>query len=125
MPLGGGETREGDSFERVGFETYSRVINNQGEQGYFRRTSRNSGLSGRLRGWIGSFADQIYPILAVAHFHQAYNNHAAASQALRCAHGLCEAQGSLDNGGGITIPRAAGFSRGTRCFPFTSMVWAQ
>ena len=72
-------------------ETYGRVINNQGERGFFRHTPRNSGLSGKLRGWIGSFADQVYPIYALTHFYQAYKNQRAAEQALCCAHSLCEA----------------------------------
>jgi len=75
-------------------KTYTLVMNNQGEQGYFRHLGRN-GVSGRLRGWMGSFADQIYPVYALTQLFRAYQDDTAAQQALGCAHSLCQAQGSL------------------------------
>ena len=76
-------------------KTYRLVINNQGEQGFFRHLARSKSISGRLRGWMGSFADQVYPIYGLTQLFKAYQNEPAVQQALRCAHGLCQAQGAL------------------------------
>jgi hypothetical protein len=75
-------------------KTYKLVMDNQGKQGYFRHLGRNS-VGGRLRGWMGSFADQVYPIYALTQLFQAYQDETAVQEALRCTHGLCQAQGSL------------------------------
>jgi len=74
-------------------EVLRRLKNNQGKHGIFGHSSRTGSLSGRTRGWIGSFADQVYPIYAMALFSKAYGDHAAEMRALQCARAICQAQG--------------------------------
>jgi hypothetical protein len=66
---------------------------NQGERGIFGHTARTRSIRGVFRGRIGSFADQIYPIYALAKASQAYPIEKAAERALDCALTICEAQG--------------------------------
>lgn len=81
------------SLEKLAFETYRTLTKNQGERGFFGHLSTSGSLSGIVRGRIGSFADQVYPIYAFAQFSKAYGHDQAAERALKCAHGLCEEQG--------------------------------
>jgi hypothetical protein len=76
-------------------ETYSLLQSNQGEHGFFRHLTPNGTLASALRGRIGSFADQVYPIYAFSKFGQALQNRAALDSARRCAEAICHAQGSL------------------------------
>jgi len=46
-----------------------------------------------LRGHIGSFADQVYPIYALARFGQAYGVQPAVEMAGRCGEAICRMQG--------------------------------
>jgi len=48
-----------------------------------------------VRGWIGSFADQVYPIYAMTKFLQIYQDEGALQAAVTCAQALCQAQGQL------------------------------
>jgi hypothetical protein len=48
-----------------------------------------------LRGRIGSFADQVYPILALAYFAEAFDDEGALAAARTCARAICEVQGPL------------------------------
>jgi len=75
-------------------EVYSRLIANQGKHGIFGHAARSGSLAGRTRGWIGSFADQVYPIYAMATFAKAYGEQEAEARALQCAHAICESQGN-------------------------------
>ncbi len=76
-------------------ETYALLLRNQGEKGAFGHLSRNKSLSGIVRGGVGSFADQVYPIYAMSKFSQAFGNDQARNRALDCGLNICEAQGSL------------------------------
>jgi hypothetical protein len=76
-------------------ETYSRLVRNQGEQGVFGHSARNKSIAGMVRGGIGSFADQVYPIYAFTKFSQACHYAEAIERARACALNICEAQGSL------------------------------
>jgi hypothetical protein len=76
-------------------ETYQLLIKNQGQQGFFGHLSTSKSLEGIARGRTGSFADQVYPIYAMAQYHKAFHNPEAASRARQCALGICEAQGPL------------------------------
>jgi hypothetical protein len=78
----------------LAFETYRRLIRNQDGQGLFCHVVRNKSIAGMLRGGIGSFADQVYPIYAMTKFSQAYQFGQATERALDCALTICEAQGS-------------------------------
>jgi hypothetical protein len=74
-------------------ETYRRLRTNQGDSGIFGHIGTAGSIAGRFRGRIGSFADQVYPIYAIAKFVQAYHVAKATESALDCALTLCQAQG--------------------------------
>ena len=48
-----------------------------------------------MRGRIGSFADQVYPIYAFSQFAKAYQLDEPLRLALRCGNAICSLQGSL------------------------------
>jgi hypothetical protein len=75
-------------------QTFHLLRENQGERGIFGHTARTRSIRGVIRGRIGSFADQIYPIYAMAKASQAYPIEKAAERALDCALTICEAQGA-------------------------------
>ena len=74
-------------------DTYRRLERNQGDHGFFGHLSTKNSLTGRLRGRIGSFADQIYPIYAMSKFAKVFHLEAALGRALECASAVCRAQG--------------------------------
>ena len=80
-------------FEAIAFKTYDLLSKNQGARGFFGHLSTSGSLNGFIRGRIGSFADQVYPIYGMAHFAKAYQHDKAAERALKCAVGICEEQG--------------------------------
>ena len=53
------------------------------------------GVKGMLRGRLGSFADQVYPIYAFAWAHRAFGFASALDIANACAANICRAQGAL------------------------------
>ena len=74
-------------------ETYQLLKKNQGEHGVFSHLAENGGLTGLMRGRMGSFADQVYPVYALAKFSRAYQVPKAVERALDTALTLCELQG--------------------------------
>ena len=76
-------------------KTFHLLKNNQGEKGIFRHLARGASLAGALRGRIGSLADQVYPIYALAQFAQAFESKEALAMASACAEAICRAQGPL------------------------------
>lgn len=74
-------------------ETYHRIEENQGEYGLFGHMSTRNSLTGRLRGRIGSFADQIYPVYAMSKFAQVFQVEDPLGPAMECATAICGAQG--------------------------------
>jgi hypothetical protein len=79
----------------VARETYNLLIQNQGKNGCFGHLAAHGSLKGSVRGWIGSFADQVYPIYGMTQFSQAFGDDLALRRARECAFAICEAQGSL------------------------------
>jgi hypothetical protein len=73
-------------------ETYNRIRQNYGGQGVFRHEAKIS-INGKLRGKIGSFADQVYPIYAFSLYSQQMNNEEALMISKDCAQKMCEHQG--------------------------------
>lgn len=73
--------------------TYHRIEENQGEYGLFGHLNTKNSLAGRLRGRIGSFADQIYPIYAMSKFAKVFQVEDPLGPALECATAICGAQG--------------------------------
>jgi hypothetical protein len=76
-------------------ETYHRIEENQGEYGFFGHMSTKNSVAGRVRGRIGSFADQIYPIYAMSKFAKVFQVEDPLGPGLECATALCGAQGEL------------------------------
>ncbi len=74
-------------------QAYTRLIENQGKSGIFGHASKTGSLAGRTRGWIGSFADQVYPIYALSLFYKVFGERAAEARALECGLLICQAQG--------------------------------
>lgn len=75
------------------FEAYKLIMQNQGPHGIFGHSATYRSLSGLFRGHIGSFADQVYPIYALAKFAHAYGMQPALQAAQRCAEAICRMQG--------------------------------
>jgi hypothetical protein len=86
---------EAETVGDVARETYNLLIGNQGKHGYFGHLVSNRSLKATLRGHIGSFADQVYPIYAMTQFFQAFGDESALGRALECARAICQAQGPL------------------------------
>lgn len=82
-----------DRLTNLAMKTYQRLEQNQGEHGYFGHMNSKNFLAGRVRGRIGSFADQVYPIYAISKFSQAFHSKDALIRAERCARAICNAQG--------------------------------
>ena len=87
--------KELPDIEPLAFATYNILTKNQGGHGFFAHSCTSGNFLGRLRGRFGSFADQVYPIYAMAQFSKVYRNEEAATRALKCALAICEAQGPL------------------------------
>ena len=75
--------------------TFRTLKENQGASGLFGHLKRRGSLKGILRGRIGSFADQVYPIYAFSQLAQAYGIDEALQSARLCAKGIIDAQGPL------------------------------
>jgi len=75
------------------FQCFDLLIKLQGRNGVFGHRMAGR-FAGSLRGTLGSFADQVYPIYALAIFGQAFGSDAALRMASRCADTICHAQGS-------------------------------
>lgn len=80
---------------RLAHQTYSRLLANQGSHGLFGHSARWHSLAGALRGTIGSFADQVYPIFAMTQYGRVFGIEQALEKAARCANAICECQGPL------------------------------
>lgn len=69
-----------------------RLFEAQGPFGLFPHMMPASS-NGRLRAHVGCFADQVYPIQALARLHAARGDRAALAAAQKCADRICELQG--------------------------------
>lgn len=75
--------------------TYGRMQKNQGPFGPFGHMGVTESLAGRLRGHVGSFADQVYPIFALSKLATLLQEQEPLDAAMRCARAICELQGTL------------------------------
>jgi len=80
---------------RLAYETYDLIRRNQGESGLFGHMAKSGSMAGMVRGHVGSFADQVYPIFAFAHFSQIFGHKQARENALCCANAICDLQGPM------------------------------
>jgi hypothetical protein len=76
-------------------EAFEVLKRNCGAGGIFGHLAKNRSMAGRLRGRIGSFADQVYPICALSYFAKAFQNDEALQMALQTAQTICRHQGPL------------------------------
>ena len=76
-------------------KTFRLVKQNQGKRGVFGHLGNPGGIAGWLRGNIGSFADQVYPIYGFSRFAQAFGSTEALESAKECTRMICAMQGPL------------------------------
>ncbi len=74
-------------------DIYTLLKANQGPHGAFGHLATDGSLAGRFRGRAGSFADQVYPIYALAQFGEAYCDAEAIRRARDCAEAIIRLQG--------------------------------
>lgn len=84
-----------DHLRDVADKAYVLLKQNQGDSGLFSHLAEKRSLSGLLRGRVGSFADQVYSVYALARYAQSFEVRKASDRALDCALTLCELQGPL------------------------------
>ena len=75
--------------------SFDLIKQNQGRNGVFGHLASHRGIVAALRGHLGSFADQVYPIYALSKFGRAFGNDEALQSAQECAQTICEFQGPL------------------------------
>jgi hypothetical protein len=68
---------------------------NRGTSGVYGHRARSGPLTTYIRRRIGSFADQVYPTIALAKVSQALSDTDAGEMALRTAQKMCELQGAM------------------------------
>jgi hypothetical protein len=73
---------------------YATIRENRESHAIFGHQTNSGGLKGRLRGRLGSFADQVYPIYAFAWAHRAFGFGGALDASIACAETICAAQGA-------------------------------
>lgn len=84
-----------DMLKDISVATYERLRKNQGRSGLFGHMGRVESVTGKLRGHIGSFADQVYPIYAMSKYGVLTNDQEVLDAAVRCASTVCQLQGAL------------------------------
>ena len=76
-------------------QSFGVLKKNQGRNGIFGHQLTERGITGRLRGRLGSFADQVYPIYAFSKFGRAFGVSEALQMAQVCGETICKVQGPL------------------------------
>src|SRR5579872_643820 len=76
-------------------KTFRLLAANQGTKGIFRHAGCYRSIPAILRGRIGSFADQVYPIYAIAQYARLTGSREAIHRAANCAETICQLQGPL------------------------------
>lgn len=85
---------DSQNLKNVAKSTCNILRNNYGGKGIFGHQDRSS-LVGIVRGRIGTFADQVYPIYALTKYSQVYGGKEALKIALDCSETICCHQGEL------------------------------
>jgi hypothetical protein len=85
----------GSDLEVLTEQTYKLLRSNQGKDGLFGHMAKWNSLAGVVRGHVGSFADQVYPICAMSQVGQVFGLKEASQNALQCGETICRLQGSL------------------------------
>jgi hypothetical protein len=79
----------------LSIKIYRCIEKNQGKYGFFGHMYAKTSLAGQLRGRIGSFADQVYPIYALSKFAKVFGIEEPLGLAIKCATAVCRTQGEL------------------------------
>jgi hypothetical protein len=82
-------------FADLAHQTFNSIKRNQGHNGIFGHLAIGRGIAGTLRGRVGSFADQVYPIYALSKFGIAFGMSEALKMAQACGDTICDLQGPL------------------------------
>ncbi len=80
--------------DQLALETYDKIKRNYGGKGIFRHEGTRT-LTGKIRGHIGTFADQVYPIYALSVYSRVYGDEEASNMAKACADAICCNQGDM------------------------------
>jgi hypothetical protein len=75
------------------FKVYDLLKCNYGNKGIFGHQRKNT-IEGKIRGRIGCFADQVYPIYGFSKFAVAYHHGEALRIAKECGNAICQHQGA-------------------------------
>ncbi len=75
-------------------DTYMSLKDNYGGKGIFWHSNKRT-LNGLIRGRVGSFADQVYPMYALSIYSRTFRDAEALMIALECAENICHLQGPL------------------------------
>ena len=81
-------------FRGLALQTYEALKRNQRPGGLFGHLAKRLTVRAAVRGHIGCFADQVYPIYAMTRFAAAFEHEEALALAQRCAASICRLQGS-------------------------------
>lgn len=82
------------NYDQIAAKVYGLILGNYEGKGIFCHLGSRS-VAGKLRGWIGSFADQVYPSYALSVFSQAFNRKEALDPAIENAKAICQLQGEF------------------------------
>jgi hypothetical protein len=98
-------------------KVFGLIRSGQGQSGLFGHLTSRKTFAGIIRGRVGSFADQVYPIYALARLAEAYEFRDPLEMARKCAQAICELQGPLgqwwwhyDSQTGRTLQRYPAYS---------------
>lgn len=75
--------------------TVSLLSEMQGKSGAFGHLKSGTSVASLFRSGIGSFADQVYPIVALSKYATAFGSEEALKRATACAEVICREQGPL------------------------------
>ncbi len=87
--------REIAHLTQIATRTYELLKRNQGSAGFFGHSAKGGSMAGMVRGHIGSFADQVYPIYALTKAHRAFEFGDALERARSCGEAIVRVQGAL------------------------------
>ncbi len=104
-------------------QVYKLLTKKQGDRGFFGHQSALSVFAGMLRGRIGSFADQVYPIYALTQFSKAFQHPDALAARFVVQTEYAKSRDRADSGGGTTMLHPDALPRAILFPQFTSTRW--
>ncbi len=83
-----------ERWKNLAISAYRKLLTNYHGKGIFRHQPKST-VKGFMRGWIGSFADQVYPVYGLTTFARAFDNDDALAIAVECAKTIVRHQGEM------------------------------